>query len=154
MISPPWRRRIATAIFGGSMKIPGWSVVISAAVLVGLFAIDAYAVTGYTQTNLVSDLVGAAILDLDLVNPWGMSASATSPIFVSDNGTGKVTIYSVDPTTNVPTKNALTVSIPGDGSVTGQVFFSLAGSFNGDLFLFVSEDGTISGWRGALGTTA
>jgi uncharacterized protein (TIGR03118 family) len=83
-----------------------------------------------------------------------MSASATSPIWVSDNGTGKVTIYAVDPATNVPTKNALTVSIPGDGSVTGQVFFSLAGSFNGDLFLFVSEDGTISGWRGALGTTA
>jgi len=25
---------------------------------------------------------------------------------------------------------------------------------NSDLFLFVSEDGTISGWRGALGTTA
>ncbi len=29
-----------------------------------------------------------------------------------------------------------------------------AGAFNGDLFLFVSEDGTISGWRAALGTTA
>ena len=27
-------------------------------------------------------------------------------------------------------------------------------AFNGDAFLFVSEDGTVSGWRGALGTTA
>jgi uncharacterized protein (TIGR03118 family) len=26
--------------------------------------------------------------------------------------------------------------------------------FNGDAFLFDSEDGTVSGWRGALGTTA
>jgi uncharacterized protein (TIGR03118 family) len=34
------------------------------------------------------------------------------------------------------------------------VFNSSAGAFNGDNFLFVSEDGTVSGWRGALGTTA
>jgi uncharacterized protein (TIGR03118 family) len=48
------------------------------------------------------------------------------------------------------------VTIPGAGNVTGQVFNprAAAGDFNGDLFLFVSEDGTISGWRGALGTTA
>jgi uncharacterized protein (TIGR03118 family) len=43
--------------------------------------------------------------------------------------------------------------IPGDGSVTGQVFNGGSG-FGGDRFLFVSEDGTISGWRGALGTNA
>ena len=40
------------------------------------------------------------------------------------------------------------------GNVTGQVFAGVAGSFNGDAFLFVSEDGTVSGWRGALGTVA
>ena len=40
--------------------------------------------------------------------------------------------------------------IPGDGSVTGQVFNGGTG-FNSDRFLFVSEDGTISGWRDALG---
>ena len=45
------------------------------------------------------------------------------------------------------------MTIPGDGSVTGQVFNGGTG-FNSDRFLFVSEDGTISGWRGALGTTA
>ena len=40
--------------------------------------------------------------------------------------------------------------------MTGQLFNSKAGTgaFNGDLFLFVSEDGTVSGWRGALGTAA
>ena len=47
----------------------------------------------------------------------------------------------------------LVVTIPGDGSVTGQLFNPGSG-FNGDNFLFVSEDGTISGWRGALGTSA
>jgi uncharacterized protein (TIGR03118 family) len=56
--------------------------------------------------------------------------------------------------TGVPVKVGLTVTIPGAGNVTGQAFGGVAGSFNGDAFLFVSEDGTISGWRGALGTTA
>jgi len=44
----------------------------------------------------------------------------------------------------------------GSGTPTGQVFNTANGSgaFNGNLFLFVSEDGTISGWRGTLGTTA
>lgn len=98
----------------------------------------------------------AAITDPALVNPWGVSHSATSPFWVSDNGTGQATLYSVDPTTGTPAKGALTVSIPGDGSVTGQAFngTSGTGTFNFDPFLFVSEDGTVSGWRGALGTAA
>ena len=45
------------------------------------------------------------------------------------------------------------MKIPGDGTVTGVVFNNSPG-FNGDLFLFASEDGTISGWRSALGTNA
>ena len=48
----------------------------------------------------------------------------------------------------------LEVTIPGEGSVTGQTFSNVAGNFNGDTFLFVSEDGTVSGWRSALGTNA
>jgi uncharacterized protein (TIGR03118 family) len=46
----------------------------------------------------------------------------------------------------------LEVKIPGAGNPTGQAFNPLAasGAFNGDAFLFVSEDGTISGWRNAL----
>src|SRR4029077_13485824 len=42
---------------------------------------------------------------------------------------------------------------PGEGNPTGQVFNN-TGGFNGDVFLFVSEDGTVSGWRPALGTAA
>jgi uncharacterized protein (TIGR03118 family) len=139
------------------MRIRMWGMMASTAVLVGLSAIGMAAAAGYTQTNLVSDQLGVApITDASLINPWGMAASATSPIWVSDNGTGVVTLYAVNPTTNVPTKQALTVSIPGAGSVTGQVFSPAAstGAFNGDNFLFVSEDGTISGWRSTLGTTA
>ena len=111
----------------------------------------------YLQTNLVSDQAGVAMLqDTNLVNAWGISFSATSPFWVSANGMGLALLYSVtnDSQGNmVVTKQGLEVTIPGDGTPTGQVFND-KGGFNGDIFLFVSEDGTISGWRGSLGTSA
>ncbi len=109
-------------------------------------------------SNLVTDdpaAHAAQITDPGLINAWGLSYSPTSPFWVSSNGTGQAQLYAVNPATQAPTKQGLTVSIPGDGTVTGQVFNSNgAAAFGGDLFMFVSEDGTISGWRGALGTTA
>jgi len=112
----------------------------------------------FDVNNLVTDdqsAHAAQITDPELVNAWGVSFGPTSPFWVSANGSGKSTLYVVNPLTQATTKVSLTVSIPGDGSVTGQVFNSnSASSFSGNNFLFVSEDGTVSGWRGALGTTA
>lgn len=125
-----------------------------------LVALSAPAVADYIKvTNLVTDDQGvnpAQVTDPALLNAWGISSSGTSPFWVSDNGSGVTTLYSVNPATNATTKLGLTVAIPGDGSVTGQVFNPMTGSgaFNGDPFLFASEDGTISGWRSGLGTTA
>jgi uncharacterized protein (TIGR03118 family) len=118
---------------------------------IALGAPPARSTTLFVVTPLVTDAS-----DSDLVNPWGVSSSATSPFWVSDNGTGKATLYSVDPTTNATSKVGLTVAIPGAGNVTGQAFNGAAASlqFGGDSFLFAGEDGTISGWRAALGTTA
>lgn len=113
--------------------------------------------TLFTVTNLVTDnqLVNAAkITDPKLINAWGISHSGASPFWVSDNGTGFATPYNVNPITNATTKVGLEVQIPGAGNPTGQAFNGNAGNFNGDVFLFVSEDGTISGWRGSLGTSA
>ena len=108
--------------------------------------------------NLVTDDQGAnpaQITDPGLVNGWGISYSPTSPFWVSSNGGGTSTLYQVNPATQATTKVPLTVAIPGAGNVTGQVFNAGGASqFNGDNFLFVSEDGTVSGWRGSLGTTA
>lgn len=98
---------------------------------------------GFVQTNLVSSAT-----DPDLINPWGISLSATSPFWVSDNGTGRATLYN-----SAGTKQGLVVSMPGADPITGQVFNGTS-SFNGDLFLFVSENGNVDGWRGALGTSA
>jgi len=113
--------------------------------------------TLFTVTNLVTDNQGinsAQIADPILINAWGISHSTGSPFWVSDNGSGVATLYNVNPATNVTTKQGLVVTIPGAGTVTGQTFANIAGNFNANTFLFVSEDGTISGWRNALGTTA
>src|SRR5439155_7854362 len=110
-------------------------------------------------TNLVTDdqsVSAAPVTDPRLKDAWGVSYSSTSPFWVSSNGAGLAVLYNVNPTTNATTKLGLEVTIPGAGTVTGQAFnaANASGAFGGDLFLFVSEDGTISGWRGALGFTA
>jgi len=65
------------------------------------------------QTNLVSDLPGvAAVTDPNLVNPWGISSSATSPFWISDNGAGVSTLYQVPGANNTEVSiNPLVVSI-------------------------------------------
>jgi len=131
---------------------------LSAAAVLSIMALSTRAdEMKYHQVNLVSDLPNTAILqDTNLVNAWGISFGATTPFWLSDNGTGLSTLYAVtndsSGTAHVA-KQGLQVTIPGEGNPTGQAF-NTVGGFNGDLFLFVSEDGTISGWRGALGTTA
>jgi uncharacterized protein (TIGR03118 family) len=110
----------------------------------------------YLQVNLVSDQAGVALLqDTNLVNAWGTSFSSGSPFWISDNGSGLATLYSAtnDSSGFHVTKLGLQVGIPGDGTPTGQLFNG-TGAFHGDNFIFASEDGTISGWRQALGTNA
>ena len=104
---------------------------------------------GFVQTNIASDQPGVAnILDPDLVNAWGIAAGPTSPFWLGVNGSGTSVLYNGN---GAGAKLGLVVSIPGDGSVTGVAFNSTA-SFNGDHFLFASEDGTVSGWQ--AGTAA
>ena len=125
-------------------------------IALGLFS-PAREAGAFIATNLVTDdqaAHSAVLTDPNLVNAWGISRTGTSPFWVSDNGTGVATLYRVNPITGVPSIAPLIVSIPGLGNLTGQVAAGVAGSFNGDAFLFVSEDGTVSGWRGALGTLA
>lgn len=110
----------------------------------------------FHQTNLVADLPGiATITDPDLVNPWGITFSSTSPFWVSDNVSGKSTLYSGDVGGSAFTKAALTVTIPG-GSSTGTVFngtadFRIAAPNNTTAvarFLFATQTGAIVGWSG------
>jgi len=101
-------------------------------------------ISGFGETTLVT-----SASDPDLVNSWGITSSATSPFWISNNGTGTSTLYST-----AGVKQGLVVSMPaGSEPITGLVFNGTA-SFNGDTFLFASENGTVAGWRAALGTTA
>jgi uncharacterized protein (TIGR03118 family) len=121
----------------------------------------------FTVHNLVGSdpTVGAAQTDPNLINPWGLSESPTSPFWISDNGAGLTSIYSATPagvTTNVIAPITIAVppgQDPGTASPTGQVFNSFAstGAFtlqdgSPATFLFATEDGTISGWNAAAGT--
>jgi uncharacterized protein (TIGR03118 family) len=125
-----------------------------AALLASGVAVHAQQLQHYNQTNLVSDTTN----DTNLVNGWGMSRGTTSPWWISDNGTGKATLY-----TGAGAIVPLVVTIPtGDpnqnptGTPTGQVFngtndFQLAPNAPAK-FIFATEDGTISAWNG--GTSA
>ena len=116
----------------------------------------------YTQTNLVSDIPHlAAVTDSNLVNAWGISYSPTGPFWVSDNGTGLSTLYLGDGT---PVNLVVTIPPPAGGAPpstpTGQVFNGTNDFVvkNRDLsapalFIFASEDGTISGWNPSLDPT-
>ncbi|HXY60562.1 MAG TPA: TIGR03118 family protein, partial [Chthoniobacterales bacterium] len=114
----------------------------------------------YSWRNLQSDIAGvAANTDSNLVNPWGMAAASSSAtIWVSDNGTGVSTLYAQD-----GTAQSLVVTIPPSASnrdgapPTGTVFNNTSffnvtknGNSQPSIFIFVGEDGAISGWNPAL----
>jgi uncharacterized protein (TIGR03118 family) len=110
----------------------------------------------FTQTNLVSDgTVPAVTIDPNLINPWGMSEPGpTGPIWISDNNAGVTTFYGLDGTKDGQVAIAPPRGKTGAGTPTGQVFNSTSGfniTQNGKtapaLFIFVTEDGTISGWN-------
>jgi uncharacterized protein (TIGR03118 family) len=142
------------------------SAVIFRGLLITVVSVAALITSGgaqaqYSQTNLVSDIVGLAKLtDPNLKNPWGISHTATSPFWISDQGANTATLYAVTGSTNVA-PNPLIVAIPttaaGPQGPTGQVNNGNTSSFliNGlsARFIFANLNGTISGWNG-VGTNA
>jgi len=92
----------------------------------------------------------AGFQDLQLINPWGVSHSGTSPFWVSNAGTSLATIYSIDSAGTV-NKNQLVVNVPVP---SGQVFNGLATDFvvtsgtsrGSSAFLFAGLNGNIYGW--------
>jgi uncharacterized protein (TIGR03118 family) len=118
-------------------------------------SLPAMAAETVTQTNLVSDgAIAAAVTDPNLKNPWGISFGPGGPFWVSDNANGLTTLYNTEGAVQ-----PLVVTIPpaagvsGPGSPTGQVFNPTkgfvvsAGSKSAPaVFIFATEDGTISAW--------
>jgi uncharacterized protein (TIGR03118 family) len=110
------------------------------------------AATTFDQVNLVSDQPGvAAFTDSHLVNAWGMSHGANTPLWVSDNGADVTTLYTAGPGGAGIAPTSLVVSIPG-GAPTGQTFndttgFVVPGTGLPALFIFAGEDGDLSAWN-------
>ena len=127
--------------------------------LLGLAANTALA-SAFVQTDLVSDIPGlATITDPHLKNSWGVSLSATSPFWVSDQATSLATLYRV--TAGSVSKLSLEVAIPttagGPQGPTGQVNNSTSSFLVNNTpanFIFANLNGTISAWNASLGTTA
>ena len=68
-------------------------------VVLGIGA-PAHAGSTFTVTNLISNnqsVNPAQITDPNLVNPWGVSFGPTTPIWVSDKGTGVTSLYTIAP---------------------------------------------------------
>ncbi len=110
----------------------------------------------YSQTNLVSDIPGlAATTDPNLVNSWGITFAPQSPAWIADNGTGLSTLYTGNGSI-VPL--VVTIPLPPGSTSTAAaptgIVFNGGGAFDvtennvsgSSLFIFATEDGTISGW--------
>jgi uncharacterized protein (TIGR03118 family) len=144
------------------------SLILSAAAAAGLMAVTGPALAtsapanNFTQTNLVASKAsfGAKLVDKNLKNAWGLAAGPNSPIWVSDNNSGKATVYSGGVKGSAVTLD-LTVAVPG-ANATGQVFngdasaFPVGGSSGTAADFIIDSDsigatqspGEIAAWNG------
>ena len=115
----------------------------------------------YMQTDLTADVASVASvpnLDPNLVNAWGLTRGSGTFWWVSDNGTGLSSLLD-----GMGVSQSLVVTIPapkgkdGPSAPTGTVF-NFTNGFNLEpnakaIFIFVTEDGTISGWNPTVNLT-
>jgi uncharacterized protein (TIGR03118 family) len=106
----------------------------------------------FQQTNIVTGDTTATAKAMDpvLINPWGIAFFPGSPFWIADNNSGFSTAYDA----NGVQSFKITVAPPPGSSAfatpTGIVANNVNGGFqvNGStpLFIFSTEDGTISAW--------
>lgn len=101
----------------------------------------------YKQTNLVADTAGfgAAHIDKNLINAWGLAVGPTGAFWLPSAGAGVSVIYDKDGNTLrapviIPADNGKGRDIP-----TGIVFNNTTG-FGGAHFIFATIGGTILSW--------
>jgi uncharacterized protein (TIGR03118 family) len=132
------------------------------AMLIGMVMLLAISATAqYTQTNLTSNIPGeGSFTDPHLVNAWGIAALPGGPYWVSDAGSGLSTIYNAQGSPQGLVVTIPTASGSGIGSPTGIVAntssdfkITEGGNSAAALFLFATEDGTISGWNPTVDQT-
>jgi hypothetical protein len=110
-------------------------------------------VSAYQVTYLVADAAGfgAARVDKNLVNGWGIAITSTGRLWISSNGPGLSVVYDasgmqVIPPVTIPARDGPTGGTP-TGVVVNATSDFLLENGNPARFLFASEDGIISGWN-------
>lgn len=106
----------------------------------------------FVMTPLVSNgAVPATTIDSALINPWGLTASPESPIWVANNATQTTTAY--DGAGNTTITVALPAGTRGPADATGLVFNATADFIvdNGiaaapATFILDGESGTLLAW--------
>jgi uncharacterized protein (TIGR03118 family) len=111
----------------------------------------------FVRADIVADTPdGAATVDANLLNAWGLAFSTSGVMWVSDNGAGVSTVYDT-----LGGKKPVTVTIPSHsgntGAPTGIVFnatttFVIPGGGTAH-FIFAGEDGTIAAWSSGTAAT-
>jgi uncharacterized protein (TIGR03118 family) len=158
---------------------------LTALAAVGSVRADAFVVTNLVESpNFVAPPgfsgTGVPIIDPNLVNPWGLALSPTSPLWVSDQaaiinqpggGTtqGASTLYSGFVHGSAFSRVPLVVQAPAAGGLpfqkgfTGIVFnaagtaFSVGTNASGQpipaVFIFAQRNGQVTGWNPAVNLT-
>src|SRR5580698_4403477 len=136
-------------------RFGGWVIPMTAILFSALIPARIHAASAYLQHNLVSDIpLLADFTDPNLVNPWGIAISSTSPFWLCDNGTGLSTVYSTSAGTFAISTTVVTIPPPARGTPPGAcsgIVANAAQGFavtpgNNASFIFATEDGTISAW--------
>jgi uncharacterized protein (TIGR03118 family) len=109
--------------------------------------------TSYQQVNLVADTAGfgAAVVDQNLKNAWGIAIGPTGAFWISSNHKGVTTVYDRNGASLLAA-----VAIPSGGnhfggSPSGVVYnstadFMMPGTIESSKFIYVQENGRISAW--------
>jgi uncharacterized protein (TIGR03118 family) len=137
---------------------------------------DKKSMSGYTQTNLISDIPGLAqVTDPNLLNPWGLAFfPGASPFWINENNqpVGASALYFADavpfpdlPSVTIPAPNVTVPVTPGAPTGIVANFFVESGAFEipnpanpsspfgPALFIFDTEDGAVLAWNAAPNVT-
>ena len=139
-----------------------WATLAGYALCVAAIPGSLWASNAYVVRNLASDVPDLAdFTDPHLRGAWGISESASSPFWISDDGSGLSTLYSstgspVSLVVTIPASKA--VGVAGSGTPTGTVNNATTGfaiaTGEAAAFIFDTLDGTISGWNHSVNAAA
>jgi uncharacterized protein (TIGR03118 family) len=109
--------------------------------------------SGYQVVKLVADAAGsgAAIVDANLVNPWGIAVGYTGSLWIASNEKGFSAIYDRNGATLLSPVAIPANGIFNGGKPTGVVYnsttdFTIPTTSEKSKFIFAEENGTIAAW--------